>query len=166
MLKQQWGFFNCSEGKKKKKKIMQVVPSCAFLASSSCHLLPCSDTDGSANYTWAEVVNNHSAETVPKPSSMCCSLNTRNSFLNNWQRLQITEFKQTCSLLFFPHDSIFTKDRMPAPNDGFIPRGFTLWCDSGKWDLLHVIIRGKELDEQVEKTAKKWKYVTNGDVVL
>lgn len=44
---------------------------------------------------------------------------------------------------------------MPAPNDGFIPRGFTLWCDSGKWDLLHVIIRGKELDEQVEKTAKK-----------
>lgn len=144
---------------------MQVVPSCAFLTSSSCHPLPCSDTDGSVYHTQAEVVNNCTAETLSKPSSMCCSLNTRISFPNNSRRLQITEFKQMSSLLFFPHDSIFTKDQLPAPNDGFIPGGFTLWCDGGKWDLLHGIIREKELDDKKERLPKN-ENMTKGVLVL
>ncbi|XP_010114723.1 PREDICTED: serine/threonine-protein phosphatase 2A 55 kDa regulatory subunit B gamma isoform-like, partial [Chlamydotis macqueenii] len=46
---------------------------------------------------------------------------------------------------------------MPAPNDGLVPGGFTLWCDGGKWGLLYGIRREKDLDEQEAKAPKKMK---------
>jgi len=55
---------------------------------------------------------------------------------------------------FFSHDSISVKDQMPAPNDGLVPAGFTLWCDGEKWDLLYGVSKGKDLDEKQQRLPK------------
>lgn len=44
---------------------------------------------------------------------------------------------------------------MPAANDGLVPGGFTVWCDGRRWDLLYGVSKGKDLDEQEAKAARK-----------